>query len=223
MNSPETTPPVPPLTPAVNASPRRAISIILVIIVVLLALLGGAAFLGWEIFIQRSDAPVIRTIADVVPIPAARLGSRVVLYRDFVRSRDTLRKFLESPAAKQEGLNVPFDETLEQNALEKLLVQQALEELAEQRHVVVTDDELRQYYSEVLASTSSTTQNPSQYLLDNFGWDEEDFRQNVLRPSLLEQKLTTSFAEENPSDTDALNRAIAARMEQKDVIRYVRF
>ena len=102
-------------------------------------------------------------------------------------------------------------------------MQQALEEIAEQKKVSVTDDELRQYYSEVLASTSSTTQDPSQYLLDNFGWDEEDFRQNVLRPALIEQKLTLAFGEENATDTDALNRAVAARMEQKDVVRYVRF
>jgi hypothetical protein len=197
--------------------------IILVVVLVLLGVLGGTAALGWEIYVKRSESPMIRKITEMLPIPAARLGSRVVLYRDFVHSRDTLRKFLASPAAKDEGLNVAFDETLEQNALEKLLVQQALEEIAEQKKVSVTDDELRQYYSEVLATTSSTTQDPSQYLLDNFGWDEEDFRQNVLRPALIEQKLTLAFGEENATDTDALNRAVAARMEQKDVVRYVRF
>ena len=35
--------------------------------------------------------------------------------------------------------------------------------------------------------------------------------------------VTLAFGEENATDTDALNRAVAARMEQKDVVRYVRF
>lgn len=202
---------------------KRTILTVIIVIVVLLALLGGTAALGWGVYVKRSDSSVVRGITNVLPVPAARLGSRVVLYRDFLHSRDTLKKFLSSPAAQQEGLNVPFDAQLEQNALEKLLVQQALEELAEQKKIAVSDDELRQYYSEVLSATSSTTQDPSQYLLDNFGWDEEDFRQNVLRPALLEQKLSAAFSQENTTDTDALNRAVAERMEQKDVVRYVRF
>ncbi|MEO5927958.1 MAG: SurA N-terminal domain-containing protein [Patescibacteria group bacterium] len=214
------------MNPEETVSPqkgRRLVVTILVVIFALLALIGGTAFLGWNIFVKRSDGPVIRKITNILPIPAARLGSRVVLYRDFVHARDTLKKFLASPAAKEEKLDVPFDASLEQNTLEKLLVQEALEEIAEQQKVTVTDDELRQYYSEVLSATSSTDRDPSQYLLENFGWDEEDFRQNVLRPALLEQKLTAAMTGENAADADALNRAVAARMEQKDVVRYVRF
>ena len=214
-----------PVTPG-SPEPKKGSPLIMtisIVILLVLALLGGAVYLGVQIYVNRSDSPVIRKITEVLPIPAARLGSHVVLYRDFTESRDTLRRFLDSPAAKEEGLNVQYDASLEQNALEKLLVQQALEEIAAQNKVTVTDDELRQYYSEVLAATSSTTANPSQYLLDNFGWNEEDFRQNVLRPALLEQKISAALAGENATDTDALNRAVAARMEQPDVVRYVRF
>lgn len=202
---------------------KRVIGTVIAVIVILLVVLGGTAALGWEVYVKRSDSSVIRAVTNVLPIPAARLGSRVVLYRDFVHGRDTLKKFLASPAAKEEELNVAFDIQLEQNVLEKLLVQQSLEELADQKKITVSGDELRQAYAEALAASSSTSQDPSQYLYENFGWDEEDFRQNVLRPILLEQKLTAVYAQENATDTDALNRAVATRMEQKDVVRYVRF
>ncbi|MFA5935733.1 MAG: SurA N-terminal domain-containing protein [Patescibacteria group bacterium] len=190
---------------------------------VVLVLLGSTALVGWQMFMKRSDSGIARAAANALPIPAAKLASRPVLYRDFVKSRDTLKKFLASPAAQEQGMNVPFNAELEKNALEKLLVQKALEELAEQRNVTVTEEELRQYYSEVLSATSSTTPDVGTYLLDTFGWNEEDFRQNVLKPALLEQRLSLILSQEQSGDPEALNRYIDERLKQPDVVRYVRF
>ena len=36
-------------------------------------------------------------------------------------------------------------------------------------------------------AASTTTPDVGVYLLKNFGWDEENFRQEVLKPALLEQ------------------------------------
>jgi hypothetical protein len=196
---------------------------IMIAVVVFLVLLGATVGMGWEIFVKRSDGKIVRFVSSAVPIPAGRMGSRTVLYRDFLKARDTLKVFLASPAAKEQGMEVPFDINLERNVLEKLLVQEALEELAEERKIAVSEEELRKYFTEVLAATSSTTPDVGVYLLENFGWNEEDFRQQVLRPSLLEQKLGQELATSQPNDPDALNRLVAARMEKGDVVRYVRF
>lgn len=202
---------------------KRWIPITIAIGSLFLLLLGGTAFMAWQIFVKRSDAGYVRSISSALPIPAARLGSRVVLYRDFLNSRETLKTFLASPAAKEQEMNVPFDANLERNALEKLLVQEALEEIAEERQIVVTEEELRQYFTEVLSAASSTTPDVGSFLLQNFGWNEEDFRQQVLRPALLEQKISADLAQEAGAESDALNRRVAARMEQADVVRYLRF
>jgi hypothetical protein len=205
------------------SSSKRLILTGVIAVSVLLVIAGASACLAWQIFVKRSDAGYVRSVASVLPIPAGRVGSRVVLYRDFLTSRETLKTFLESPAAKDQGMSVPFDVNLERNALEKLLVQQVLEEIAEEKRVTVSEEELRQYFSEVLAATSSTTPDVGSYLLQNFGWSEEDFRQEVLKPALLEQKISAALAEESKGDPDALNRLVAARMEKDDVVRYVRF
>lgn len=194
-----------------------------IVVLVVLILLGSTATVAWAVSVKHDDSPVIRKLADVLPIPAAKLGSKPILYRDFLHARDTLRTFLASPAAKEQQLQVPLDENLEKNVLEKMLVQAALEELAGKKNVTVTDAELRQYFSEVVSAASSTTPDVGVYLLQNFGWNEEDFRQQVLRPALLEQRLTMAFAQENPNDQNALGAAIDARMKEKDVVRYLRF
>jgi hypothetical protein len=205
------------------ADRRRVLFLIVGAVVIVLALLGSIALASWSIFVKRSDGPAVRAITNALPVPAARLGSRTVLYRDFVHSRDTLKTFLASPAAQQEGMATPFDANLEKNALEKLLVQEALEELAAERNVTVTEEELRQYYSEVLSATSSTTPDVGKYLLETFGWNEEDFRQQVLRPALLEQRLSLQLTEEQAEDPNALATYMDARLKKEDVVRYVRF
>jgi hypothetical protein len=219
-----TTPESVPVSSSNSASSsKRLVRVLVVSVSVFLVLACVGVFFAWQIFVKRSDAGYIRSVTSVLPIPAARVGSRVVLYREFLSSRETLKTFLASPAAKEQGMSVPFDANLERNALEKLLVQRVLEGIAEERHVAVNEEELRQYFSEVLSATSSTTPDVGSYLLQNFGWSEDDFRQNVLKPALLEQKISAALAEEANDDPDALNRMVAQRMERGDVVRYVRF
>lgn len=189
----------------------------------LLVLASAGAALTWEVYIKHSDGVFIRKTAEILPITAAKIGKRKILYRDFLKSKDTLRTFLASPAAKEQDISVPLDQALEKNILEKLVNQAALEELAEQKNITVSDEELRAFFTDVISAASSTTPDVGVYLLENFGWDEEDFRQNVLKPSLLEQRLAVRMAEENNGDGSALATYMEKRLQEKDVVRYLKF
>ncbi len=195
----------------------------IVAIVVILALLGSAVAGGWALFIKHSDGRLIRNVANTLPIPAASLGSHRILYRDFLHTRDTLKTFLASPAAKAQNLSAPFDQSMEKNILEKLLSQAALEELAQQKKITVSDEQLRSAFADVVSAASSTTPDVGVYLLQNFGWNEEDFRQQVLRPALLEQQLGAEMAKEKAGDENALNIYLEQRLKEKDVVRYLKF
>ena len=202
---------------------RSPFLVFAVVAVVLLGLVGSAAAASWAIMVKHSEAPVIRSLTNALPIPAARLGATTIYYRDFLKARDTLRVFLASPAAKdQPGLPQAMDATLEQNVLDKLLNQAALEELARQKNVSISDTELRQYFTDVISAASSTTPDVGVYLLQNYGWSEEDFRQNVLKPALLEEKLGVEMQKENNGDASALATYLDKRMKQKDVVKYLR-
>lgn len=218
-----TPPPTAPLSDATPTKKRSPFLIPAIVVLIILVFLGSTATVAWAVSVKHDESAVIRKLADVLPIPAAKLGSRTILYRDFLHSRDTLRTFLASPAAKEQQLQVPMDASLEKNVLEKMLAQAALEELATKKNVTVTDEELRQYFSEVVSAASSTTPDVGVYLLQNFGWNEEDFRQQVLRPALLEQRLTMALAQEKPDDQNALGAYMENRLKEKDVVRYLRY
>lgn len=196
---------------------------IIVPLLVLLLIMAGGVGTVWAIFVRHSDQTVVRRVADFVPVPAAKLGGKTIFYRDFLHARDTLRTFLASPAAKEQQLEMPLDQTLEKNVLEKLLMQAALEELAEQKNVQISQEELHQSFSQVIAAASSTTPDIGLYLMQNFGWNEEDFRQQVLRPALLEQKLSELLTQEAQGDPNALGLHLEKRLQEKDVVRYLRF
>ncbi|MBU0540105.1 SurA N-terminal domain-containing protein [Patescibacteria group bacterium] len=205
---------------------KKRVPLLVLIIAGVLCLLvlasAGAAF-TWEVYVKHSEGVFIRKTAEILPITAAKVGSKKVLFRDFLKSKDTLRTFLNSPAAKEQNIGVPWDATLEKNVLEKLVSQAALEELAEQKDVTVSDEELRAFFADVISAVSSTTPDVGVYLLENYGWNEEDFRQNVLKPSLLEQRLATKMAEENNGDESALATYMEKRLQEKDVVRYLKF
>lgn len=211
-----------PVAPASKGS-RSKMGLVIGIFAAILLVAGTGAGLVYSVYAKRSGGPVVRAVTSVLPLPAGRVGSRTILYRDFLKNRDTLERFLKSPAAAAQQLAVPLDATLEKNVLEKMMHETALNELANEKNVNVSDDELRKYFTDVVAQASSTTPDIGVYLLDNFGWSEEDFRQNVLRPALLEEKLGTTIATEKQGDPNALSAYLEERLARKDVTRYLKF
>lgn len=217
--------PSPPQSAAVppKGKPRRMVMTIVVAAVVVVLALGSVVGFTYAVYVARSENPVVRAIAGVLPIPAAKVGNRTILYRDYLTTYDTVKTFVNSKAAKDQNLNVPINADLAKSTLEKLIYQAALSELAEQKKVTVSDTELRAFFTDVVSAASSTTPDVGVYLLENFGWNEEDFRQNVLQPALLEQKLGTELMNENNGDANALTDYMTKRLAEPDVVRYLRF
>ena len=199
----------------------KKIYLIMIGAVLIILLLAGALFTGWSMLAGRADNGYVSFVANVVPIPAAKVGSRTILYRDYLDSRETMRIFLASDAAKEQNLVVPFDATLEENILMRLMNEEALRDIAEQNDVSVPDEDLMAFFDEVTAAASSTAPDIGVYLLDTYGWDEQTFRNKVLYPALLEQKLYLELSDKQSEKT--FEQLIEERLAQDDVKRYVQF
>lgn len=204
----------------ISTSIRIAVAALFVVITAV----GTAAGTAWAMYVKHSDSMTVRRIASAFSIPAARVGDRTVSYLDYLSAKETMRIFLASEAAAQQGISIPFDQELEKNIFEKLINEAALFDVAEARGIDVADSELRAFYADVVQAASGTTSDIGQYLLDTYGWDEETFRQRVLRVALTEEKLTASFAGDGASvDPAAVATAIRERLDRDDVKRYLRF
>ena len=202
----------------------------LVAIVLILVVLVGVTGIVYSVYIQRSDASFVRAVGNW--LPAARVGADRISYREFVASRDALRVYLASEAAKSAGLAGPVNATVEQNALERLMREAAVKELAAERKVTVADEEILAAFTDLVAQTSSTVPNVSEYLEKTFHWNEGEFRARVIQPALLEERLAATFsvtpaAPENGTEPYPgfveLEKYLQERLVKPDVKTYLRF
>ncbi|MCR4278692.1 MAG: SurA N-terminal domain-containing protein [bacterium] len=200
----------------------KKINIIVSAVVVFVLLFGGVTGVAWAVYMRHSDVGIIRAISKTIPIPAAKVGDRTITYQDYLDSRDTIKIFLASDTAEEQGIVVPFDTELEKNILEKLVNEEALYDVSEGRGIEVSDSELQDFFNEVTDAASTTSPNIGEYLMQTYGWDEETFRQKILRPALFEEKLTASLTEEGQPDGSLAFR-IQERLDRDDVKRYLRF
>lgn len=203
-------------------SKNLKITIVFVLLGGLILLSGLAAYTAYAVYYKASDNVYLRVVSRA--LPAAKVGDKTVSYHKFLAMREAIDTFISSQAGQAAEVTAPPINELNKNILDRLSRILVLEEMAKQKNVAVTDEEIKAVFSDVVkAAASSTTPNVNEYLSKNYGWNEDDFRQEVLRPALLEQKLGLEYAKEKEGDQQALDNAIAERMAKPDVVMYLKF
>jgi hypothetical protein len=191
-------------------------------LVVLIILEFMAAWMTVGVYAQRSDSSIVRRTAGFLPI--AKVGSYSVSYNQFLTARDAIKTFLNSPAVKAAGQSQPLTPVIEKSAYERLLREAATKELATQRNVAVSNDDVNKAYDDFLNQASSTVKDVPKYLKDTFNWTPDQYRVNVIRPQILEEKVTLTFAASSGTDQGTqFENWVAERLQKPDVKRYLNF
>ena len=191
-------------------------------LVAVIAVVAGIGAVVYQVYFKTADSGPVRAVASVLGFPAAKVGTYTVSYKDYVETMDAIRKFVKSDAGKTIGEALPPDDQLKQNVMDRLLKQAMVQEAADQRKLTVADDDVRKVFADVVRSAaSSSIPDVAQYLYQNYGWNEEQFRQKILRPALLEQKLAVEMSKEKEGDANALETYLAERRAKSDVVVYL--
>jgi hypothetical protein len=201
---------------------------IVIAVIAVAGLLGGiAAVFFWGIYARHWDGPVVASIANVAPIPAARVGNRVVLFRDYLSDVRSIERFLSSEDAKRQGLSRPPTIEDRRSAIDRLMEEAALMELAEQRNLSIGQEEVTVYtqqaINEFAQSSGRTAADIEPYLRETYDWSLEDFQKHIVKPALLMRILTASYAADHGGDNQALRTYLETRLRQPDVVRYLQF
>lgn len=155
------------------------------------ALFLGFAVLLFGVYVRQWDGPVTRVVAGALRLPAARVGNSSVRYTDYLVHLDAQRRFLSGPAARALGLPDTLNSTEKTKALDRAIRIVAVDQLAAEKKFTLTPLDVEREYSQLVerAGTSTTPEEIRQYLQDNFGWDEQNFKQYLMRPALTEDAL----------------------------------
>lgn len=132
----------------------------------------------------------------VLPLPAAFVGGHSVGLRDVYRRMEIVGHISNPPTEKE--------------VLNKMISEKKVSILANEGRVEV--------YGEVDAEAARLGATPSQ--LSAFGIDEQYYKDNIVLPSLLEQKLAVWLASQENLNADAYKKVKAAEFDLKSGIAF---
>jgi hypothetical protein len=179
----------------------------------------------WGIYLKHWDTPFVRSVARVVPIPVARVGSTSIPMNRYFRDLDSLQTYLNSDEYKASGQQPRgLSDTDRKQAIERAIEEAVINQYAAEKKVTLSNEEIESAIDQQFVGASSTRQDLETQLKKTYGWSMEDFRAHIATPILLERKLAEL---ENPSDPQSGMTSVIAtlsqRIQQPDVVRYLKF
>ncbi len=200
---------------------RRALLIGASVLILIAVLLG--TFLT-SVYVAKSESPFIVKLAAWTGLPAATVGAKRVSYLEYVKHVEAQRIFLSGLAAAAEGATGEITDRERTSALDRAMRIAVIEEAADKAKIVVTPLDVERAYDGLVAraGTSTTPGELQAFLRDQFGWDEPDFKQYVVRPALMEDELRVKSIRET-SDPAAFDTQMEERLKQPDVVKYLKF
>ena len=172
--------------------------------VILVAVVGvftyGLYKLGWE-----NKATNILTHA--VPLPAATVNGNTISYASYLDDLATVRRFFAKQKEEAAGADVgePTEEELRKGVLDRLVATEILKEEAVRFNITVTSEDMEAEYQNFVKADGSTDA-PKQ-IADLYGWTVEQFKEKVMKPYLIQQKLAEAVAKDETLSAASLTKA----------------
>jgi aminopeptidase N len=203
-------------------SSRLRLSLIIAAMVLVFTVLAASAVVLWGVYYRYWDGPVVTTLADALPIPAAKVGDRTILLRSYLKDLRSLERFLSSEAALAQNQKRAVTVEDKKSVLDRLVQEAAVAEVADARGIRV-EPEQEAAVMEEMQITSTSTADFIVYISENYGWTMDDFTSHVVHPVILTRLLTASFAADHAGDPQAFEAYMDERTKREDVVWYLQF
>ncbi|MDO9231768.1 MAG: peptidylprolyl isomerase [bacterium] len=178
-------------------------------------------------FFPETENRVVRETAGIIPYPAA-VSSSVFITTE--RLQDQLagaKKFYESQDFSKVGLRVDFSTTdgqkrlliKEKNILNKLIDDAIIEKEAGKKDIVVSKELIDQEVDRKMKEYGT-----GDYLKNNleklYGWNIEDFKKNIVKPDLYQEKIFADIQKNDPSFEEASKKINEAKNDLKNGLSF---
>jgi parvulin-like peptidyl-prolyl isomerase len=184
--------------------------------------IGGAVFVviavvfGVGVYRYGWDGRVTRLVTALLPYPAAIIEGQVIRYADFQEDLGILEDFYETERKKSPETDFPDDQELRGRVMERLLKDQMARILAARYGIEVTSEDVRKTYESTIldqsdgASHVRSEAKAEATLQDLYGIDVSQFKDRVLMPFLLRQKLEEKIRQDDELNAEKIKKAEAA-------------
>ena len=157
----------------------------------------GIYRLGWQGgFAYRLSA--------IIPYPAALVDWEPIRFFTFVDDYNTLIHYWDVQRENSNVfLGIPDNNDIRERLMKKLIDEKFIQIWARARSITVGTDEIEQEWQRLLAKPNADTE-VDYFLADAYGWSEATFKQRVLQPFLLRQKVESIVSADHEADETAL-------------------
>ncbi len=162
----------------------RFFAILFVILIIFFGIiLSGVYYFKWDnIYINKA--------IDYLPLPVAKVGDDFIPYKDF---RDMSQAQLASLAKMGDPSKLEVvKEDVKTDILERLIDKKITENISKNKNIFLTEEEIKVYY-DIYVGESGSEENLEKIVLEMYGWDLIKFKNMVLKPFILQNKLNNYF------------------------------
>lgn len=171
-------------------------------------------------FFPETENRVVRATTGVIPYPAAVSGSVFITTERLQDQLAGAKKFYEGQDFSKVGLRVDFGTTdgqkrlfiKEKNILNKLIDDAIIEKEAGKKGIVVSKELIDQEVDRKMKEYGT-----GDYLKNNleklYGWNIDDFKQNIVKPDLYQEKVFSDIQKNDSSFGDAQKKINQAKSD----------
>jgi parvulin-like peptidyl-prolyl isomerase len=181
----------------------------LLVVAILLTVLFALGMVGLVAYKMDVNSRLINVITRVLPFPAATVNGHFITLNDY---NFELAAWTKASASQGEDTDVS---TLKSDVMEKMIYDEALTQLASKFRVKVTTEELDEALLEIAESDFGGEEQLKEQSETMFGWTVETFKDRLVYPYVLSNKLNESFANREDVVKVARDKAekVLARLE----------
>lgn len=203
-----------------NEKKIKLSTLVYAILIILIAIIGVGSILAYGTNTAVGKKIAIK-MSEVIPFPAA-----VIDYTNFIsmnnvqKNLTSIEKFYATQNLSEEGLRVDFTtpdgqkrlEIKEKEILNKMIEDKVIEILAKKQGFSVSKADVDKAVSGQLAKYG-TTKDVQDNLLNSYGWNLDDFKTQVVVPTMYREMLTQYAAGQNASGTVSKTKIQQAQKE----------
>ncbi|KKU14203.1 MAG: Foldase protein PrsA [Candidatus Magasanikbacteria bacterium GW2011_GWC2_45_8] len=194
-----------PLQPSKNKAGVLLKGVFVGLIIVILASVGV-----WSYLIVRNNLTDNTSLrfARVVHLPAGFVNKTSIPYASYVEDFKAVKNFYESNKKKDPAIATPSDSELRKNVWDRLVRTALLGELASKNNAEVTSKDTDEEFKK-LSTALGSEDAANKMIQESYGWSSAEFKQRVIMPFLLQQKVFSTT-----TTIDMMNTKARARAEE---------
>ncbi len=147
----------------------------------------------------------VKNWTKVFPYPAARVNYSFLRYSDYLEEVKVLTNFYNKQKEEMGIAEVPAAE-IRQRVLDRMVRNKLVQQLAKKYEIKITDADIDEVW-QLMLKQGGTEAEVDKMISELYGWNQEEFKEKIIQPYVLENKVAEKIMADENFDKEAKEKA----------------